>query len=277
VTFPVLTSKDNPLIRTIRLVAERQRRAPADLVVAEGIRVLEEAERAGCRFEAVLASEAFGAMPRERRLLEAWTASNVTVRRAAPSLLKQLSDVVSPQGAVALVQVPVLELAGLRLPGDPLILCLCGIQDPGNVGALLRSALATGVAVVCSIAGTASARNPKAVRAGAGAFFRLPVVEGLQPPEVSDFCGNNGIPMFQAAARARRSFWTVNLKSAVAILLGNETRGVAESAWQDVPALRIPMTSGVESLNVSAAGSVLLFEAFRQRSGAAAREVESDE
>src|SRR5262249_19088349 len=106
VTPPVdaspLTSKDHPLARRIRLVASGARRAPPDLVLAEGVRVLEEATGAGCAFEAVVIAQEFGAAEREAALLEAWRALGVRVERAAGRLLESLSDVTTPQGGVAL-------------------------------------------------------------------------------------------------------------------------------------------------------------------------------
>jgi RNA methyltransferase, TrmH family len=238
--------------------------------VAEGLRVLEEAILAGCAFEAVLVSENFGADPREAELLDSWSNQKAPIRRASASLLKDLSDVVSPQGAVALVHVPRLALTAVKLQPRPLLLCLCAIQDPGNLGTLLRSARAAGVSLVCSTSGTVSARNPKAVRASAGAFFHMPIVEGLAPGEFIRYCRNQGVSMLQAHGHAEHSCWATDLTKPAAIILGNEARGLASSAWGDIPSIRVPMTSGVESLNVAVAGSVMLFEAFRQRSPEAA-------
>jgi len=265
----VLTSKDNPLLRTFRLVAAQSRRAPQELVVAEGLRVLEEATDAGCAIEAALVSDKFGADPRERSLFAAWSDRNVRVRRVDASLLRGLSDVLSPQGALALVRVPPSTLVEVERQSKPLVMCLCGIQDPGNLGTLLRTARAAGVSWACSVIGSVSARNPKAVRASAGAFFRLPVVEGLRPAEFLDYCQARRINVYKADAHAQRSCWGADLRGAAAILLGNEAHGLADAAWAQVPSIRVPMTPGVESLNVAAAGAILLFEAFRQRSATA--------
>jgi RNA methyltransferase, TrmH family len=273
VNIPILTSKDNPLVRTIRLAAAQARRCPPELVVAEGIRVLEEATKAGCLPEAVLIAEGFGDQPRERVLLDCWTGRSIPVRRATASILKGLSDVVSPQGAFALFRIPAITLPEVEERPDPLILCLCGIQDPGNLGTLLRTARAAGVSFVCSTAGTVSARNPKAIRASAGAFFRIPIVEELAAAAMCSYCRSRDILMYQADARAKRSCWTIDLSGPAAILLGNEARGLQPAEFQDIPALRVPMISDIESLNVAVAGAVLLFEARRQRSlgaGAAA-------
>jgi TrmH family RNA methyltransferase len=263
--IPLLTSHDNPLVRTVCQVAAQARRAPADLVLAEGLRVLEEATMAGCSLEAALVSQDFGSSPREKELLLTWSERRVPVRRAAPALLKRLSDVISHQGALALVRVPPSTLASVRQVANPLILCLCGIQDPGNLGTLLRTARATGVPWVCCLEGTVSARNPKVIRASAGAFFSLAVVEDISAGEILDHCHAGSIAMYRADPQRGRSCWEVDFSGPAAIMLGNEAHGILGEAWTGMPSVRVPMAAGVESLNVAAAGAVLLFEALRQR------------
>jgi TrmH family RNA methyltransferase len=268
--IPRLTSKDNPLLKTFRLVASGARRAPELLVLAEGIRVLEEVERAGCVVEAVVMAENFGGDTREENLLRQWQARKLHVCKTSRRLLQFISSVQTPQGAVGLVRVHECKLPSVSLPPSPLILFACGIQDPGNLGTLIRTAAAAGVHLVCTSKGTVSARNPKVIRSSAGAFFRLPIVEHRSASEFVHFCEHHSIQLYRTHARDGVVYTAAELRSGCAIVLGNEGSGVEETAFSGFPALRIPMAEDVESLNVAVAGAVILFEASQQRRNAQA-------
>lgn len=261
-----VTGKTNPLIKLIRLVASQARKAPADIVLAEGTRSVEEAMVSGLPVESILISERYGNDPRERRLMDRILKTQAKIWRAADAIFNQASGVRTPQGIIALVQIPVLGMKDVVLPDKPLVLCACGIQDPGNLGTLVRTAAAAGVSLVCSLAGTVSARNPKTVRASAGALFRVQVVEQVSAPEFLDFCRRRSIALLSSSPQGEVCYSDVDLTRACALLVGNEGRGLDISVWKGATSVRIPMTSTVESLNVSAAGAILLFEAFRQRS-----------
>ena len=265
-TVSQLTSRDNPLLKTIRLVSSGSRRAPKQLVIAEGIRVLEEVENAGSEIEAVVFSADFGSTTRGKNLLEAWLAKRLRVHKVSGALFRSISTVDTPQGAIALVRVPELTLENIR-PGDcALVLCACEVQDPGNLGTLIRSAAAAGASLVCTTQGTVSARNSKAVRSSAGSFFRMPVLEHIALSEFRNYCETRSIRLYRADARKGVIYTDADLKSPCAILLGNEGAGLAGGEYSELPAIRIPLSRGIESLNVAIAGAVILFEARRQRS-----------
>jgi TrmH family RNA methyltransferase len=262
-----LTSKNNPLIKTIRLVAAQARRAPKDLILAEGVRALEEVIRARLEIEAVLISDRFANSDRERALRESLLRAGVRVYHVPDAIFRPLSEVQTSQGILAVVRIPVKKLSDSILPDRPLLLCAAGIQDPGNLGTLIRTAAAAGVSLVCSLAGTVSARNPKTVRASAGAIFRIPVVEQLSPPEFIEFCHRNSILLLNSSAQSGTCYFQEDLTGPCAILLGNEGSGIDKSAWAaGGRRVHIPMAPGVESLNVAMAGAILMFEALRQRS-----------
>jgi RNA methyltransferase, TrmH family len=264
-TVSPLTSKDNPLLKTIRLITSGARRAPEQLAVAEGIRILEEVNRTGCEIKAVVFSEHFGADEREKKLLSAWLSKGIPAYRTGEKLFQSISGVQTPQGAIALIQVPRLSLDHIVPAHNALILCACEIQDPGNLGTLIRAAAAAGASLACTSKGTVSARNPKAIRSSAGAFFRLPLVEHVEPSGFRDYCGRHLIQIYRTDTCRGMLYTEADLRGPCAILVGNEGSGMTEDAFAEFPAIHIPMAEGVESLNVAMAGAVILFEAFRQR------------
>ena len=267
-TFKQLTARDNPLLKTIRRLVRNPEKSDADQMAVEGVRMLEEAENTGCDIDAVVISENFGAEPRERRLLDRWLARNLRIFQVNEEVFASISDVRTPQGAMALVRVTRYRLHQLRPNNSPLILCAMGIQDPGNLGTLIRTAAAAGADAVFTTQGTVAARNSKTLRATAGAFFHLPVVEHLTTEELIFYCRDHGISMFRTDTREGAAHTQANLAAPCAIVLGNEGNGMcdeAAEAFSDLPAIHIPMAENTESLNVSAAGAIILFEAFRQR------------
>ncbi|HYK87825.1 MAG TPA: RNA methyltransferase [Acidobacteriota bacterium] len=266
-TVPELKSKDNSLYKLIRLVASQARRAPRDLVLAEGMRSIEEALAAGRKVDAVLCTAEFASAAAASVLLTSLDNAGTRVYRASPRLLKSVSDVQAPQGVVGLVQMPVSALADCPLAPCPLLLCTCGIQDPGNLGTLIRTAAAAGASLVCTSPGTVSARNPKTIRASAGAFFRIPVVEHVALSALLTWLCSNSITPYLTDSRGRKTYTEVDYTRGSAILLGNESRGIEDPISAEMDSIRIPMAPGVESLNVGIAGALVLFEAFRQRSG----------
>ncbi len=258
-------SRDNPLLKTMRLVSSQSRKAPADLVIAEGIRTVAEAAKSGCSIDSVLFEAGFGGSDREKAVLETCIRRGVPLFQADGTAIRSVSDVVTPQGIVALVRLPVRTLSALAPRADALILVASGIQDPGNLGTLIRTAAAAGATLVCTTPGTVSARNPKTIRSSAGAVFHLTVVEGVTPSDFLNYCGKTSVHAYRTSAKEGIPYFQASFRSSCAILLGNEGSGIQDAAWTSLPPLRIPMTSGIESLNVAAAGAILLFEAHRQR------------
>jgi RNA methyltransferase, TrmH family len=261
-----LTSRNNPLLKTIRLASSGSRRAPKELAVAEGIRVLEELNYCNCAIEAVVLSEGFGDSGREKSLLAAWLSRGFRIYKADAGLFASISDVKTPQGAVALVRVPEPSLTDIPQSPGALLLLACEIQDPGNLGTLIRAAAAAGATLVSTTKGTVSARNPKTIRASAGTCFRLPIVEHVDLQDFLLYCRRHSIRVYRTDVCGGLPYSEADLSSSCAILLGNEGGGIAQKELEALPAIHIPMAAGVESLNVAMAGGIFLYEARRQRS-----------
>lgn len=257
----MLTSTKNPIVKRFRsLLTDRKDRRRERLFVAEGVRLFEEALRSNAHVADVLYNaEQLGTTERGQALLEQIQALP-DAQEAAPDVLAAASDTVTPQGVVALVRWP--EVEGMR---SGVQLVLDAVQDPGNVGTLLRTALATGVTQVICIAGTADVYSPKVVRAAMGAHFRLAIVQDVQWDEAPSFLleADN---VYVAVAGATMPYYAADWRQPAALIVGNEANGVSERGLAAATKqISIPMSGPVESLNAAVAGSVILFEALRQR------------
>ncbi len=178
------------------------------------------------------------------------------------SVFHQISSVENSQGVLSLVQVDD-QAIGNCLHGNPLVIALDGIQDPGNAGAIVRSAEAFGATGVVFLKGSVSPWNPKALRASAGSLFRVPFAIA-DWEEFLAAMQQRGIALYAAGARAVKRVDEVPLHQAAAILIGNEGAGVPKEHEPFATAVRIP-TRNVESLNAALAAGILLYEASRQR------------
>jgi TrmH family RNA methyltransferase len=174
-------------------------------------------------------------------------------------VMKAMADTVSPQGVLAVVPFVELELP----PGPSLGLVVDGLRDPGNLGAILRSANATGVEQVILAPKTVDPYNPKVVRGAMGAHFRLPI-QALSWPEITEALV--GVEVLLADVRGEQVYYEVDWAKTSALIIGGEAYGASGEAKELATAtIAIPMHGGVESLNAAVAASVILFEAARQR------------
>jgi len=230
----------------------------------EGPKLLEEALRAGLRVQTVFVAQ--GA----EHLLEGLALPAETEVLLLPrKLVDSALTTETPQPVAALVEPPDwtwAHLLGGRLNSAPLVLILDGLQDPGNLGTIMRSAEAFGANGIVSLPGTVSAWNPKAVRASAGSVFRLPLIMA-SAQECFARLLQAGVKIWTTTVRRAQPIDMADLAGPVALLIGNEGNGVSDHlAAKASGRLTIPYPGPVESLNAAVAASVLLYEASRQRS-----------
>lgn len=259
-----IRSRDNERIKLARRV--RDGREPG-WVFVEGLRLAEECLRSG--LEITVAFYRASEEPRQQRLLDALSAQGVPCHDTAPAVLESLSDTVQGQGIVLLARRPApasLEQAGLLLGLDR-------VQDPGNLGTLLRTAEAAGVDGIVLLGGCADVYSPKVLRASMGAAFRLPVVTLADADDLFKLTDRLQVSGVAAAGSGECDYDAHDWSAPTLLLLGNEANGVAPDLLARCDRrLRIPLARGVESLNVAAAGAVMLFEAARQRRRSAAQQ-----
>ncbi len=265
----IVQSKQNARLKQLRgALAQPGREAGAPAGI-EGPTLLAEALRAGLRIPAV-----FVAQGAEKLLEEFKLKAEVEVLVTPKALLDAALTTETPQPVAALVEPPDWTWAhvlGGAKSVPPLLLVLCGLQDPGNLGTILRSAEAFGATGVVSLPGTVGAWNPKAVRASAGSVFRVPLL-AVSKDECLTELREAGVRVVTTTAATTAKFAEAeDLSHAVALLIGNEGSGVpADLAAKAEGAITIPCPGPVESLNAAVAASVLLYEASRQRSVLAA-------
>jgi TrmH family RNA methyltransferase len=254
-------------LKQLRRALAHPGRDGCGLAGIEGPNLLTEALRAGLPVACV-----FAAQGAEHQLNSLHLPAETEILLLAAELLDSALATETPQQIAALVEPPQWNWDGIFASGNsasPLIVVLAGLQDPGNLGTILRSAEAFGAQAVLSLPGTVSAWNPKAVRASAGSLFRLPLL-AVGADECFARLRAAGVKIWTTAAPIANSgakpAGHVDLTGPVALLIGNEGNGVPEAlAAQADNALTIPCPGPVESLNAAIATSILLYEASRQR------------
>lgn len=191
--------------------------------------------------------------------------SRVPVHVVSPAVAKAITDSVTPQGVVLVAASPLRPLDSVSVETG-LIMILSAVGDPGNVGTLVRSAAAAGVDAVILAEGSADVLNPKTARSSAAALFSVPLVVDVGLQEAVDHVRELGCMVVGSDPRSTADLYTTDLTAPVAVVLGNESWGVSDRDASLLDrSLSIPMPGRVESLNVAVAGSVILFEALRQR------------
>ena len=270
-----IEGRHNPLVKQLRQAFSRAELTESGDCAIEGLRILEEAIRSGLRFSAVFFRES--AQDRAERLLPQ-IGAQVETLLLPDKLFDSLVPSESPQGVAALVRLKEFSLDNVmemeRLQIGPIVV-LAGLQDPGNLGTILRSSEAFGSAGVVLGEGTVSPFNSKVVRASAGSVFRLPIIHGHgksaagKLEEVSEKLKAQGVRLIATSSHKGTPLDQADLKGPAAIFFGNEGSGLPREVMAKMDeSIVIPHTAQVESLNAGVATSIVLYEAARQRKNA---------
>jgi TrmH family RNA methyltransferase len=251
-----IESRQNARVKELRAGLGHGARTAANHIAIEGLHLVEEAAKSGLTLHTVFVRSG------NEGLLEHLAVGGAEVLIVPGEVFASAVVTEHPQGIAALVEAPEFTVQAM-LRGTPLLVIAAGLQDPGNLGTLVRSAEAFGATGMILLPGTVSLWNAKALRASSGSAFRLPVV-ALAADDAFAALRAQGVQVFAAVARdgAREA----DLRGPSALLLGNEGAGLPD-AWiaRADARVTIPYPGAVESLNAAVAGSVLLYEAARQR------------
>jgi TrmH family RNA methyltransferase len=261
---PPITSLTNSRVKAAVRLRDRRERESTGLTIIDGAREILRALDSGVRVETAFLAEDLLRTPDGHAAADRLRHRPTTILASAAVLAKvafgERSD-----GIVAVVETPTIGLADLVLPDDPLIVVVEGVEKPGNLGAVLRSADGAGASAVIAADPRTDPFNPNAIRASLGTIFSLPVVAATSI-EVITWLTEHGIRPLAAIVDAPTDYAAADLRGPLAIVLGSEADGLS-STWRDprVTPISIPMHGIADSLNVSIAAAIVLYEAVRQR------------
>lgn len=260
-----VSSKENVLVKELRHSFTQAALTEDGYCAIEGVRLLEEALRSGLRVKAVFFSQS--ARERANRLLPQ-ISTHADTLLLPDAVFRSAVVTETPQGVAALVKLKTFAFADL-LGNNPLLLGAAGVQDPGNLGTIIRSAEAMGASGVLTMEGTVHAINPKVIRASAGSLFRLPVVK-MDSAEAVRSLRDQGARILATSSHKGIPLDEADLTEACCIFVGSEGAGISKELIAEADeVIAIPHSERVESLNAGVAASIILYEAARQRRTAA--------
>ena len=291
----LITSVNNQRVKEVANLKQKKYRTESGTFFAEGLRAVQEAvqyadvtelfyTKAGRRDEVLKAAGNVPADTKEKsgnmnnlnhnnagiakKRNEA--ANGIRMYQVDEKVMAKLSDTKAPQGVLAVIRTPEQSLRQLR-PGtasdnNAPVIILDRVQDPGNLGTIIRTADAVGALGLILLEGCVDAYSPKVVRASMGSLFHLPVVQDVTAEEALTWCYRNGYEPAATALKNAQNVYKADISKKMAFLFGNEANGVAEELQAAVETrLFIPMAGLAESMNVAMAAGIILFEGLRQR------------
>jgi TrmH family RNA methyltransferase len=263
--LPILTSVANPRVRAASALRDRRERDRAGLTLVDGARELRRALDADVAVVEVFACEPLLAGPDARLALDTLRVRGIPTQPVSETVFARLAFGQRAEGLVAVVRVPSASLDELAVPERPLVMVVEGVEKPGNLGAILRSADGAGAHAVIAASPRTDVFNPNTIRASAGTIFSLPLAAAATG-ETRAWLAARGVRIVTARVDAELMYTDTDLTGPVALVVGAEADGLSDD-WlgPGIDAVRIPMLGAADSLNVSVSAAILLYEARRQR------------
>jgi TrmH family RNA methyltransferase len=253
-----ITSRENSIYKLIKALSQKKVRENSGLFLIEGTRLLEEANNKGVKIKYLIINETAENVPKINQ--------GCQVLRLSNNLFKKISDTVSPQGIIAVAEQIEISLTDITLGTNSIVVVLNGLQDPGNLGTIIRTSAAAGATAVLLTEGTVDLYNPKVIRSTMGSLFQVPIINGLDDDEAVKWLNDNSINIMIADLEGEEYYYSANLKEPFALVVGNENRG-PNDIWRKAAykKIKIPILGTTESLNASVAAGIILYDAVRQR------------
>lgn len=265
--FRVVSSRRNPLVDEYRRLGHK-RKLDDPTILLDGLHLVQEARRAQLRIQTAAFSSLRLRDAEAAAEAAALTASGTEVVEVSDAVAAALSPVRSPSGVVAIADRPEVDLERMLARTPALVVIAVDVQDPGNLGAIVRTSEAAGATGVIVAGASADPFSWKALRGSMGSALRLAIVPRMASIDAVAACAQRGFQVVASGARNGRSMFEIDWTRPSALIVGNEGLGLPSelTAAADV-LMTIPMNTPVESLNVSVAAALVLYEALRQRSG----------
>ncbi len=260
-----ITSKDNAFIKQLRALSESRERKKEQAFLIEGVKMVEEALRDSLGVRMVVASPSL-MQHHGKGVLKLAEHRSVEVLWISERLMDSLAESKTPQPVMAVVAMKAYSEQGLLANNAGLIVMAHQLQDPGNLGAIIRTAEAVGASGVAITSNTVDTFNPKTIRASMGSILRVPIVHSTDASAFIMACKQKGFQTVAMVLTGRTTHFDIDLRKPTVMVLGQEGAGLPQDIMAGIDLqVRIPMASTIDSLNVATAAAVVLYEAFRQR------------
>lgn len=260
-----ITSRQNPRVKEAVLLRNSRERQRRGKFLVDGAREIGRAIASGTQCVEAFVCDDLSDSPDSQAAIRALKSTTAEILSVSPDVFAKLAFGDRNDGVIVVAEIPKRELSEIELPAKPIVTVLEGIEKPGNLGAILRSADAAGVDAVIVADGRTDLYNPNTIRASLGTLFRANVCEASTADTVQ-WLSDKRLPIVAARPDANTLYTEINLRTGTAIVLGSEAEGLSD-AWRttNVTAVRLPMRGIADSLNVSTTAAVLFYEALRQR------------
>ncbi|MDL2280542.1 RNA methyltransferase [Selenomonadales bacterium OttesenSCG-928-I06] len=277
----IILSVQNPIIKEIALLKQKKYRDKNNVYCLEGIRLIEECLKSKCRVKTVIYTKevlkkrrlqdalyTFGKKflknnPNSANYFDFFNIDKIPFLEVSPEVYNKISDTEEPQGVMVIVEKFEYSLDRLfsKNKSDHFIAVLDNIQDPGNVGTIIRTADAAGCSAVIMLQGTADLFNPKTVRSSMGSLFHLPIIQGIESQNLIKYLKENNVALYATALDSNNNYTNMKFTKPLAIAFGNEANGLSENILKNADKnVCIPIHGQAESLNVSVAAGIILYE-----------------
>jgi len=260
-----ITSTANPRIKAAARLRDRRGRDDQGRIIIDGVREIGRAVSAGAQITELYFFPQLCQDATHQAIMKQAAQGNADLIEVTPPVMEKLAFGNRVEGLVAVALPPQRKLADLTLPADALVAVVEGVEKPGNLGAILRTADAAGVAAVIVASGITDLYNPNAIRASLGAIFTVPVCSATAD-QTQAWLRSRNCRIYAARVDGAIDYTAADFCGGAAIVLGSEAAGLSK-IWRgdDITALKLPMLGQIDSLNLSATAAVLFYEALRQR------------